>query len=447
MSKDYLTFIREAGVVGAGGAGFPTHVKVNGKAEFVIVNGAECEPLLRVDQQLFVYRTIDVLEGLRIVVEQVGAKKGIVALKKKYKTAIERLNSEIERMQLGDRVEIFLLDDFYPAGDEQVLVYEVLQRIVPEGGIPLQVGTVVSNVETLLNVSNAVKGIPVYEKYITVTGMVHHPITVKVPLGITVREVLELAGGSKVENFRIIDGGPMMGKLVSDLEQPVTKTTKGLIVLSEDHPLILSRVQPVEKMLHIAKATCCHCSMCTEVCPRNLLGHSLHPDKLMRLASYQTTAENDSKTVTEAFLCTGCSLCEVACVMNLQPWKINQWLKGQLGAAKIRNPHNNQPEEVHEFREYKKFPTKRLIANLGIEEFNVDAPFVEDELSTYSTVVLNRRQHIGANTTPVVKVGDFVKAGQLIADIAPDQLGTALHASISGIILKIEEDRIEIRSS
>lgn len=160
MDKAQLVrLVRDAGVVGAGGAGFPTHVKLAAdNVEYVIVNGAECEPLLRVDQQLSERFAPQLLNALDGIVSVLGARKGIFALKGKYKNAIKVLNECIGKR---DTLEVFELKDFYPAGDEQVLVYEVTQRIVPEGGIPLMVGCVVINVETLLNVSNALNQIPV----------------------------------------------------------------------------------------------------------------------------------------------------------------------------------------------------------------------------------------------------------------------------------------------
>ncbi len=440
MDKQLITIIREAGIVGAGGAGFPTHVKVSGKADYIVVNGAECEPLLRVDQQLMTYRATEVLEGLKAIVKETGAQKGIIALKKKYKGAIEALGNGI---QPGEPLEVFELGDFYPAGDEQITVYEVLKRIVPEGGIPLQVGVIVINVETLLNVSNAIKGIPVTHKYITVTGAVKNPVTIKVPVGISIREVIALAGGPTVEEFKVIDGGPMMGKVVGDIDRPVTKTTKGIILLPKDHSLIQGKERSIETMLRQARTACCHCSLCTEVCPRNLIGHKLHPDKLMRLASYNSTCEKDT-SATEAFLCCECGLCETACIMNLQPWKLNQFLKEKLNRAGIKNPNNRQSLKINEFRDFRKFPVKKLIARLGLEAYNVDAPLAEDIDQDFPRVVLERKQHIGAKAESMVQVGDTVASGQAVADVKDGQLGARIHTGIGGKVQRIDENVIEI---
>ncbi|HWQ29931.1 MAG TPA: 4Fe-4S dicluster domain-containing protein, partial [Negativicutes bacterium] len=418
MEKELSSIIREAGIIGAGGAGFPAHVKVSGKAEYILANGAECEPLLRVDQQLLACKTDEVLAGLKAMVSATGARKGIIAVKSKHGSVIELLEKSKKEEK---NIELLTLGDFYPAGDEQVLVYEAFKRIVPEGGIPLQVGVVVSNIETLLNINNAMNGEPVTRKYITVAGAVLRPVTVRVPLGISILETIGLAGGALVENYKVIEGGPMMGRIV-DTARPVTKTTKGLIVLPAGHPLILSKEKKLEQMLKQARTACCHCSLCTEVCPRNLLGHKLHPDKLMRLASYNSTCEA-GVSATEAFLCSECGLCEEACIMGLQPWKLNRYLKQELSRAGIRNSPKRTDLYPNEFRDYRRFPVKKLIARLGLEAYDVKAPIEEELHIDFLHVILPLKQHAGQKAEALVREGDWVSENQLVADVKEGQLG------------------------
>lgn len=441
MEKDLIQYIQDAGIVGAGGAGFPTHVKVNAKVEYVIVNGAECEPLLRVDQQLMAEKSFEILSALNIVMKAAGAIKGYVALKKKYQEAVFALEKVKDEFQ---NIEVFPMGNFYPAGDEQVTVYEVTKRIVPEGGIPLDVGVIVINVETLLNVYNAIRNIPVTEKYLTVTGAVRNPITIRVPIGISIQEAIDLAGGAVIENYKVIDGGPMMGKVVDDLQKPVTKTTKGLIILPEGHSLLRSKEKDMNTMLRMAKTACMHCSLCTEVCPRNLLGHKLHPDKLIRLASYNSTCEKEA-SATEAFLCCECALCEYACVMDLQPWKLHILLKNQMNALGIKNPNKRKPQAVHPYRQYKQFPVRKLIAKLGLDHYDVEAPLKEVESLDFKQVKIALKQHIGAKANPIVRVGAFVEKGQLIGTIEEGKLGAKIHASIAGVVEKIDDCYIEIK--
>lgn len=431
--------VKAAGVIGAGGAGFPTHVKLAAKPEYVIVNGAECEPLLRVDRQLGALRAKELLAALELLRRELGAEHAVYALKEKYHEAVAALSTEIKKFP---SLEIFLLPNIYPAGDEQVLVYEVTKRVVPEGGIPLAVGCVVINVETLLNVYNAAElGFPVTEKYLTVTGAVARPATVKLPLGVTLGAAIELCGGAIIKDFAVIEGGPMMGKLSADLGAPVTKTTKGLIVLPRDHCVVLSKQRELGFMMKIARSACCGCMLCSEVCPRNLLGHSIHPDKMMRIASYGNVCDN-STDITEAFLCCECGLCEQACVMGLQPWKLHHELKGRLVAQGIKNPRRNAPEAAHPFREYRKYPIQRLVRQQGLSEYDSPAPFDASLTLDPDEVTLPLKQSAGAPAMPIVSAGDGVTAGDPIADIPQGTLGSRLHASISGKIRSVTDRAI-----
>ena len=211
MANEIVEKVRMAGVVGAGGAGFPTQVKINASVDIVIANGAECEPLLRAHQLIMASESEKIILGLQAVMLSTGAKSAFIGLKQKYYSAVRNLQAAIDRT--GDsRIKLYFLPDFYPAGDEHALLHEVTGRIVPEGGIPLNVGVVVINVETLINVAQAMIGVPVTEKYLTVTGAVRRPITLKVPLGMKVAELIALAGGANVAEYRLVDGGPMMGK-------------------------------------------------------------------------------------------------------------------------------------------------------------------------------------------------------------------------------------------
>jgi Na+-translocating ferredoxin:NAD+ oxidoreductase RnfC subunit len=439
MGKNMLDLVKNAGIVGAGGAGFPTHVKINSKAQYIIINGAECEPLLRVDQQLVASRTSDLLEGLKLIMEHTGAEKGFIALKEKYKLALENINSRICKYK---DISLYTLENFYPAGDEQVLVYEVTKRIVPEGGIPLNVGVVVLNVETVLNIHDAFyKEKKVTDKYVTITGEVKNQITVNIPVGITVREAIDLAGGTTTDDYVVINGGPMMGKVVG-VDSLITKTTKGLIVLPKDHSLIVDLDKDISQSLKESRTACMHCSLCTEVCPRNLIGHRLEPNKLIRLESY-TSVRNKTLIPMSAFLCCECRLCEYACVMNLQPWKVNSFLKNNMAKGGIRSNLNNTPEHVHPFREYKKYPVHRLIYKLGLDKYDKSAPLV-DMNKEFNKVSIPLKQHIGVSSVAVVNVGEKVKKGDLIGDIPDNKIGSKIHASITGTVTEINDNTIII---
>ncbi|HGP4862264.1 TPA: SLBB domain-containing protein, partial [Vibrio cholerae O1] len=177
------------------------------------------------------------IRGLLYAMRATGAKEGIIAIKGKHQAAIDILNARVP-----DSVRLHILPDVYPAGDEVITIWLATGRRVPPAALPLSVGVVVSNVQTLINVAYAVEQEQaVIHRVLTVNGAVHHPVTVSVPVGTTLREVLALAGGSTISNPAYINGGPMMGKLQTSLDDAVTKTTGGLLVLPDDHILIQRR--------------------------------------------------------------------------------------------------------------------------------------------------------------------------------------------------------------
>jgi len=182
MPNVTVEMIAEAGVVGAGGAGFPTHVKLAGKADTVLLNAAECEPLLHKDKEVLRDYLDATIEGMAVAMQLVGAGRAIVGIKDKYVDVIELL-----RARLPQGMEVCPLRDAYPAGDEFILVYDALGRLIPPGGIPLAVNAVVMNVETAVNVA-AAGSQPVTEKFLTIAGAVAEPVTVRVPIGVTLSQ-------------------------------------------------------------------------------------------------------------------------------------------------------------------------------------------------------------------------------------------------------------------
>ena len=280
---DVIEAIRRAGVVGAGGAGFPTHVKLNVRAERVILNGAEYEPLLMVDQQTMVRRAEDVVRGLELAMEVAHAPEGVIATKAHYEDAVKVLRRAITGKP---NLRLHLMESYYPSGDEKSVIYEVTGSVVPTGKLPIDAGCVVVNVGTALNIAAAVDGMPVTERILTISGDVPEPITVAVPLGVSLREALSLSGFRGDErDYALLSGGPCMGNLVEDWDAPVTKTTGGLIALKRTHPQIRLRMISMEQQAHLARAICCQCNRCTQMCPRHALGLPVEPHKAMRAIS------------------------------------------------------------------------------------------------------------------------------------------------------------------
>jgi len=434
---DLLNAVRDAGIIGAGGAGFPTHVKINCKAEYVIANGAECEPLLRVDQQVMALYAEEIVEAMLAVKAHVGARWAVVVTKAHYHDAVKALEAA---MAGKEGISLKLLDSYYPAGDEQQMVYEVTGRVVPTGGLPLDVGAVVCNVSTLLNIYEAADGKPVIDKFVTVGGAVRKPSTFKTPVGTPISALIEAAGGAIPAEYTVIIGGPCMGKLTDDITIPVTKTTGGILVIPKGHALIKKKTNDPERDIKLARAVCCQCSQCTQLCPRNALGLKVEPHKAMRAVAY-----GDGSLISDfngVFSCCDCGICSYyACNFDLSPSRMMQRLKGAL-AKNGAKPVKQVAGEVDPARDLKRVPISRMIAKLGITEYDVPAPMAGEVVT--DTVKIPLKMHIGAPAVSVVEKGAAVKAGDLIADIKEGALGAKVHASIDGIVTEVTGEAITI---
>ena len=303
--------IRAAGVVGAGGAGFPTYVKLSAKADTVLINAAECEPLLHKDKEVLKAYADGVLAGLASAMALTGAGRGVIGIKEKYGDVIEAL-----RPKLARGMDIAPLEDAYPAGDEFILVYDVLGRMVPPGGIPLNVAAVVMNVETALNVAQSPSR-PVTEKFLSIAGAVAEPVTLRVPVGVTLAECVAAAGGATVPDPNYVVGGVMMGSLEDNPQALVDKTTGGVIVLPAGHVVVRRRRQDWPQIQRIGRSACDQCVFCTELCPRYLLGHPIEPHRAMRSLAFTLIGEPN---VQGTAFCCECNLCSLySCPEDLDP--------------------------------------------------------------------------------------------------------------------------------
>lgn len=438
---ELLEKVRNAGVIGAGGAGFPTHVKLEADADYILLNGAECEPLLRVDQQLMAMYPAEIVKGLELAGRQVGAPQAVIGIKGKHKKVIDILNCKIQELALDDYMRVGILPDMYPAGDEQVLVYELTHRVVPEVGIPIAVGCVVVNAETALNIYKASLDEAVTEKYITLAGDIPNRMTVKAPIGIPVRDVLKMSGIDDFSDYAVIDGGPMMGSVMTDTDGFITKKNKGFVILKKDHPLILKKSCTMEQAGRINRSTCEQCRMCTDLCPRYLLGHQMEPHKMMRVGNYKMDAFSGQMN---AQLCCQCNLCELfSCPAGLHPRMMNLYLKDQTIKQNLRYKPNKTEFAARDARDYRKVPSKRLIARLGLAGFDYPAPVTDVDYNA-DRIHIALSQHVGAPAEPIVAVGDSVKAGQMIGRIPEGKLSAAVHSSIDGKVLEMNQKYIVV---
>jgi Na+-translocating ferredoxin:NAD+ oxidoreductase RnfC subunit len=440
MITDIVDAVRQAGVTGAGGAGFPTYVKLQAKAEYVLANGAECEPLTHVDKQLMIHHAPELVAGMRLAMRSTGARQGIIGIKGKYREIISILKKAI-----GNNADITIseLGNFYPAGDEQVMVYDILGRVVPEGGIPIDVGCVVQNIETLCNIAAAAEGKPVTHKYITVIGAVPQPMSVLVPIGVTLQEVLDLAGGALTPDPVVLDGGAMMGEVVGDMNNPVTKHTKMLLVLPYDHQLSVKRRTPRAVFDNQAIAACDQCYFCTDYCPRHAQGHAIEPHKLILLLASGVPLTDAQ--MAGALLCCECRTCNYACPVHLAPGDIALNIKRDLVKAGLKNPYHRQTE-ADPYRDFRRVPMTRLINRLGLAKYDVPAPLTA-VTHPFSRVTLMLKQHIGTPALPVVTVGDRVQEGDLVAKIPDGALGAPIHASIAGTVREVTNEAIVIEAN
>ncbi|MPM31430.1 Electron transport complex subunit RsxC [bioreactor metagenome] len=433
--------IFEAGVVGCGGAGFPTHVKLRAKADYLIINGVECEPLLSTDRFLMRNKTSEILRAAGAAAKETGAEHCVIAMKRTYQDEIAAVKNTID--QSGAEVEIKLLDSFYPVGDEQAVVYEVTGRTVPPGGIPLDVGAVVSNVGTMFAVSEAMDGRSFTHKYLTVAGEVKRPTIEYVPIGTPVSECIALAGGAQQEQFLLVNGGPMMGRPIrfEDIaDEVVTKTTSGILAFKEDSYLARKNGMRMREIQMQAASACTQCSFCTQLCPRFLLGNPLEPHKIMRRFAHSSDIREllSDPVVRSAALCCECGVCTVfACPMGLQPSAVNSMLRKELRAAGIRTD-GMSASGPREEREWRKVPSGRIAVRAGVAEYcskTLDCLICAE--SHHVSIPLS--QGAGMPAEPIVEVGEWVEAGQRIADCPRERLGSNVHASITGVVLEVGE--------
>ncbi|MEW6237011.1 MAG: 4Fe-4S dicluster domain-containing protein [Candidatus Omnitrophota bacterium] len=433
MNNGMIAEIRAKGVVGAGGAGFPTYAKLKPPIEILIVNGAECEPLLHKDKELLKHYGKIVLEGAARLRDIVQAREAVLGIKEKYRDIIAELTP-----LLPDCVRIQPLGDFYPAGDEFVLVYDVTGKVIPRGGLPLHVGAVVINVETVLNV---MQDRPVIHKYFSVGGAVCEPQTLRAPIGMSFREAIEACGGPACEPFAVLAGGVMMGRLVRDMEEPITKTTGGLLLFPQDHPLIAKYSRDDSAIKRIGKSACDQCTFCTELCPRYLLGHPIEPHKAMRALGF--SHEKLSLVIGTQFCCE-CNLCTmIACPEDLDPKNVCVMNKRELREQKMTYPADAPSRPAHPLLEGRRTPISRLFKKLGLTQFANRGPLSEKEFAPDKVVIL-LKQHVGTPAKPTVSPGARVQAGDVIANVAEKDLGVPIHASINGVVGNVSDVSIEI---
>jgi len=438
---DLLKKIFEAGVVGAGGAGFPTHKKLSDGLRLLLINAAECEPLLCSDRYVMREFASEIIEAIVILKNQFKIPRAVIGIKKTYVREIAALKKEIAA-QSAD-IEISTVSSFYPAGDEQIMIYEVTGETVPPGGIPPMLSIAVINPTTALNIRRAMNGLAVTRRYVTVNGAVGQPVIVDAPVGAKLTDIINAAGGATSSPYTIIKGGPMMGPQFPMEEAEalvIGKADGGLVVLPQSHPLIQFSNKSVKHMVLRAKSVCIQCSYCTEMCPRYLIGHRLRPNRVMRSIAVGA-CETD---LTDALLCCECGICELfACPMMLSPRKINIHVKGLLREHGVKDIDKNVHEKQTEPREYRRISQHRIINRLRLSEYPTQ---IDDVVRLDpSEVNVPLRHGVGKPSEPSVKPGDMVKTGTPIAGVEFSDVGCMVHAPIDGVVVSVDSNGIKIK--
>lgn len=294
--EEIIERIGEAGIVGMGGAGFPTRVKLSPKEpekiEYIIANCAECEPYITADYRRMLENTGQLVNGMRIILSLFPNAKGIFAVEDNKKDCIEKLNKETEN---DPNMEVKALMTKYPQGAERQLIYAVTKRAINSSMLPADAGCIVDNVETLIGIHMAVaEGKPLTERVVTVSGdAINSPGNFKVLLGTNHMELIEAAGGFSQQPEKLISGGPMMGFAMVSAEAPVTKTSSSILAFKED---IVSKS---------VETACINCARCVDVCPSRII-----PSRLADLAQ-----RHDEKAFVamNGLECVECGSCSYVC--------------------------------------------------------------------------------------------------------------------------------------
>lgn len=290
---EILNKIAAAGIVGMGGATFPTHVKLTPppgtKAEVIIINGVECEPWLTSDHRLMMEKADEILVGITLVMKALNVEKAIIGIENNKQDAIKLFNLKTKEYP---QITVQPLKVQYPQGGEKQLIDAIIGRQVPSGALPISVGAVVQNVGTMLAIYEAVqKNKPLIERVVTVTGKeVKHPSNVYARVGISIEDLIAVAGGLPETTGKVVSGGPLMGKALASTDIPVTKGTSGILII------------PTLEAKRKAMKDCIRCAKCVSVCPMGL-----NPTLLMNLTEYEVWDRAEKNHITDCIECGSCS--------------------------------------------------------------------------------------------------------------------------------------------
>lgn len=292
-NEEILSLVKECGLTGMGGAGFPTHIKLNSpsdkKIDILLINGAECEPYLTADHRIMLEKSDDVVTGIKAMMKCVGAKKCYLAIENNKEDAIENMREALSDIE---NVEVVSLQAKYPQGDEKRIINAVTGRIVPSGGLPMDVGCIVNNVGTVATLGNFIKtGMPAIQRVVTVTGSaIKNPKNLYIRIGTLFTDIIDQCGGYIEEPGKIISGGPMMGISQNTSDVPVIKGTSGILVISK------------KDIINSEYSNCIRCGKCVSSCPVGL-----SPYLISRYALNKKYKDTEMLHVADCIQCGSCS--------------------------------------------------------------------------------------------------------------------------------------------
>ena len=431
--------LQNAGIVGAGGAGFPTYAKLSDEADLLCVNCSECEPLMYTDFILNREEMAKIVKGAELIMAATNIKHTYLAIKVHRAEALGYADGQV----LGENVSIKYLPSVYPIGDEIGLIYETTGRLIKAGNLPITAGVIVMNAETVYNAHEAiVSGKPLVEKWLTIAGDIPEKFTLKVPLGMRVSDIFKQLGIKVDSDHVIIDGGPSMGSISSPDRAVIKKTTKSILILPKTTRCVENKQSNIDDMLRRAASACCGCTRCTEMCPRYQLGYPLEPHKLIR-AALNSAAEDYPELIATASLCCSCGVCAEVCCQDISPKDVILNLKKILAKNKIKFVADKD-YPVNPDRPYRMIKSSKWKDMLGVLKFDAIPTYIPKKL-TAQRVEIPTSQHIGAPSIPCVNVGDRVNEGDMIAT-AGQGLSVPQYASISGKVVSCDATKIVIEA-
>jgi len=299
---------REAGIVGMGGAGFPTRVKIEPNPrlpkEILIINGCECEPYITCDYRIMLEQTDKIIAGVKLARRASGCSRAIIAIEDNKPEAIDVMNSALKSFANGDDINVVPVRTKYPQGGERQLIKAILKKDVPTGGIPPMIGVVVLNVATVAAIAEAViSDLPLTHRVVTVTGeAIAKPGNYNFPIGMSVENIIEFCGGVTQQSAKVVLGGPMMGIAIADLKPPITKTTNAVTVLTKEQ---IGRAKYARR-----QTACIRCGRCLEVCPENL-----NPTRIAHAVKYNLLDLAERYYMSA---CIECGCCSYVCPANIE---------------------------------------------------------------------------------------------------------------------------------